>query len=354
MTHKTKPSKARRRVHAKRTTWVSRPMPTMNQVAEASGFSQMTVSRAFLDSAPIRKETRDTILKVAAEIGYFHNKTASILASKQLRAFGIVLPTLLDSIYRPFVDGAREVFEAHGADYLLQTIDYTPEREVHAIGALISQRVRAILLPSIGHTRQIKHMIKESPVPVIEVGNLPKRPIHFAVGHSDFDAGYAATRRLIEVGRRRIAILCGYVDQTSNARDRLNGYLQALTEAGLRISRRRIAETEHTVEAGLQALDRLDRLSTLDAIVIAGEIWSSAALLEMLRKGKRIPEDVAMIGIGETDLGRYLPVPMSFVALPRRETGKVAAEMAVTLSEEKAVEERVVRLPVKLMIHESG
>ncbi len=69
-------------------------MPTMDDVARESGFSQMTVSRAFLESASIRKETRERILKVAEEIGYYHNKAASYLASQRSRAFGIILPTL--------------------------------------------------------------------------------------------------------------------------------------------------------------------------------------------------------------------------------------------------------------------
>ena len=85
------------------------------------------------------------------------------------------------------------MFERTGADYLLQTIDYAREREAQAIGALLSQRVQAILLPSIGHTPETGRLLRSLPIPLIEVGNLPKRPIHFAVGHSDFDAGYMAT-----------------------------------------------------------------------------------------------------------------------------------------------------------------
>ena len=79
----TKPSgKSEQRVRS--AAWTSRSMPTMDDVARLTGFSQMTVSRAFLDSSPIRKETRDRILEAAAELGYFHNKTASSLASQRL------------------------------------------------------------------------------------------------------------------------------------------------------------------------------------------------------------------------------------------------------------------------------
>lgn len=330
-------------------------MPTMDDVARLSGFSQMTVSRAFLDSASIRAETRERILKVASEIGYYHNKAASNLASRRSRAFGIILPTLQDSIYLPFVAGARAVFERERADYVLQTIDYARGRESDVIASLLSHRVQAILLPSIGHTSETEGLLKSLPIPLIEVGNLPKRPIHFAVGHSDFDAGYRATQRLTAGGRRRIAIICGRVRDTSNARDRLNGYRKALREAGLEFDAARVAEVDHAVEAGLAGLARLTATAgPIDGLVVAGEIWSSATLLELLKQGRRIPKDLAVVGVGEVELGRYLPVPLTYVALPRHQTGKAAAELALTLVDGEIPEKSVMRLPVELVASESG
>ena len=334
--------------------WTSRAMPTMDDVARATGFSQMTVSRAFLESSPIRKETREKILEAAARLGYFHNKAASTLASPRSRAFGIILPTLQDSIYLPFVAGAREVFEENGADYLLQSIDYARRREPQAIGPLVSQRVRAILLPSIGHTRETQNLLRSIPIPIIEVGNLPKRPIHFAVGHSDFEAGYLATQHLIETGRRHIAIICGRVTQTSNARDRFAGFCKAIAKAGLASPAGQIAEAEHTVDAGPKALaELLESGAKIDGLVVAGEIWSAPVLLDLLRRGKRIPKDMAVISIGEVELGPYLPVTMSYVSLPRFDTGRAAAELALALSRGDEIKEPILKLPVGLVLHQS-
>ena len=335
--------------------WTSRQMPTMDDVARETGYSQMTVSRAFVKPSPIRKETREKILEAAARLGYFHNKAASTLASPRSRAFGIILPTLQDSIYLPFVAGAREVFEENGADYLLQSIDYARRREPHAIAPLVSQRVRAILLPSIGHTRETHRLLSSIPIPVIEVGNLPKRPIHFAVGHSDFEGGYLATRHLIETGRRHIAIICGHVTQTSNARDRLAGFRKAIGEAGLTTYAGMVAEAEHAVDAGPKALDRLLKTgSRIDGLVVAGEIWGAPVLLDLLRRGTRIPSDMSVIGIGEVELGPYLPVTMSHVSLPRYDTGRAAAELALDLARGREIKRPVVKLPVGLALHESA
>ena len=330
-------------------------MPTMDDVARASGFSQMTVSRAFDSSAPIRQETRDRILEAAAAIGYFPNRAASSLASQRTRTFGIILPTLQDSIYLPFVEGAGQVFEAHRSDYLLQSIDYAKGRESHAISALLAHRVEAILLPSIGHTVATGRFLRSIPIPLIEVGNLPKRPLEFAVGHSDYDAGYLATRRLIEGGRRKIAIICGEFATTTNARDRFNGCRQAMEDAGLSLPDDRVIQVEHAVDAGLEGLARLmDAKRGFNGLVVAGEIWSAAVLLHILKSGKRVPQDIAIVGIGKVELAPFLPVPLTHVDLPRRETGIRSAELAVALSQGKTVATRVLKLPIHLVAMASG
>jgi LacI family gluconate utilization system Gnt-I transcriptional repressor len=331
--------------------WSPRTLPTMDDVARVTGFSQMTVSRAFLRSAPIKEETRNRILKAATKIGYYHNKAASSLASQRTRAFGIILPTLQDSIYVPFVDAARRVFEDQGFDHLLQTIDYTRGREMHAIGSLLSQRVRAILLPSIGHTPETQKLLQTLPIPMIEIGNIPSHPIHYVVGHSDADAGYLATRKLLGAGRRNIGIICGLASETSNARSRLRGYIKALDEAGLGTDQEFQAQVEHTIESGLDGLKRLLQSNAkLDGIVIGGEIWTSAIILHLLASGRKVPDDIAVVGIGEIELGPYLPVPLTYVALPRREAGTKSAELAVKLIRGEDVSEAVIKLPVNLVI----
>jgi LacI family transcriptional regulator, gluconate utilization system Gnt-I transcriptional repressor len=336
-------------------TWRSRAMPTMDDVAKASGFSQMTVSRAFHGAAPIRKETRERILSVATAIGYYPNRAASSLASQRTRTFGIILPTLQDSIYLPFVEGARRVFEANNSDYLLQSIDYAKGRESHAIASLLAHRVEAILLPSIGHSAATGRFLRSIPIPLIEVGNLPKKPMEFAVGHSDFEAGYLATRRLIEGGRRRVAIICGELRTTTNARDRFNGYRLAMHEAGFETPEDRVAQVEHSVDAGLEGLERLRRTRrAFDGLVIAGEIWSAAVLLHILRSGKQVPKDIAIVGVGKVEIGPYLPVPLTYVDIPRRETGARSAELAIALSQGRPVESRIQKLPTELIPMASG
>jgi DNA-binding LacI/PurR family transcriptional regulator len=179
--------------------------------------------------------------------------------------------------------------------------------------------------------------------------------VQYAVGHSDRTAGYVATRRLIEIGRRRIGIMCGILDVTTNARDRLNGFRRAMQEAGLPVPDQRVAEVAHSVEAGLEGLAVLmARRPRIDGLVVAGEIWSAAVLLQLLKSGVAVPGALAVAGVGEVELGPYLPVPLTSVALPRYETGVQAAELALALARGDAPASPLVKLPVNLVLRASA
>ena len=128
-----------------------------------------------------------------------------------------------------------------------------------------------------------------------------------------------------------------------------------MAEAGLEVSSQQVAEVEHVIDAGPKALARLLEVGAqVDGLVIAGEIWAAAVLLDLLRRGGRVPKDIALISIGEVELGPYLPVTMSYVSLPRYATGRAAAELALALSRGDEIGEPVIKLPVTLVRNESA
>jgi DNA-binding LacI/PurR family transcriptional regulator len=123
-----------------------------------------------------------------------------------------------------------------------------------------------------------------------------------------------------------------------------------MREAGLPLVAARHVEVEHSIDAGLHGLDRLlQSAHAFDGLVIGGEIWAAAIVLKLLDLGRRIPDDVAVVGIGEVELAHYLPVPLTYVALPRREAGTKSAELAMALSRGDEIGQTVVRLPVQLV-----
>jgi LacI family transcriptional regulator, gluconate utilization system Gnt-I transcriptional repressor len=329
-------------------------MPTMSDVALAAGVSQMTVSRAFSEGRPIREETRLRVLEAAQTLGYFHNQLAASLASQKSRSVGIVIPTLRDSIYMAVIEGASEVLEEAGFDYVLQAVGYQKDREPAALQALLARRVQALLMPSFGHSSETRKLLRRLATPLIEFGNLNPDAIGNAVGHSDFAAGSAATRALLARGRRRIALICSHVAETSHARDRRRGYRSALLEAGLPFAPRLSIEIDHEVEAAIPALEQLlAERPAIDALVVGGEIWSPVVMIELAKRAVAVPQRLAVIGIGDFELAPHLPVPMSVVSLPRYETGRAAAAMVVELCAGRPVAAPTVELPCTLIARAS-
>lgn len=325
-------------------------IPTMSDVARAAGVSQMTVSRALRGHGQVRAKTRAHILAVAADLGYFPNRAASELASRSNRSIGIIVPTLQDSIYASMLEKVGAVLGESGYGYVLQSVSYHREREPAALRALIAQRVRAMMIPAIGHSDESRAIIAQMPIPYVEFGSHGPDNIGVCVGHSDYEAGLEATRRLIAAGRRRIAIICGLTNKISHARDRYHGYRDALTEAGIDVDPSLIADIETKVTPGIKAFDALLELNAdIDGVVVAGEIWAPGVALRAHARGIRVPEQMSIIGIADFELAIHLPVPLTVVALPREETGRVAAKIIIDMCESPHDRQEGVRLPLQLI-----
>jgi LacI family transcriptional regulator len=126
-------------------------------------------------------------------------------------------------------------------------------------------------------------------------------------------------------------------------------------DAGLEVPEHRVAQVEHSVDGGLEGLERLIRSKrSFDGLVVAGEIWSAAVLLHILKSGRSVPDEIAIVGVGKVELGPYLPVSLTHVDLPRRETGVRSAELAITLSRGEPLANFVRKLPINLVPMASG
>ena len=193
------------------------------------------------------------------------------------RAFGIILPTLQDSIYLPFVEGARDVFESERRG--LSPADHRLCPRARAAGdrrrccRSASGDPAAVDRAHAGHRK----VAGVAPHPA-DRGRQPAEAAA-SISPSAIPISKPATsprRRLIEIGRRQIAIICGYVGHTSNARDRLDGYRKAMTRGGARGFRRadRRNRTRRRCRTEVACAGCSNMPGTFDGLVVAGEIWA--------------------------------------------------------------------------------
>ena len=308
---------------------------TIRDIARRTQLSPITVSRALRGDPAVRPETRERVRQAAERHGYMPNLLAGALASNRSRVIGVIIPTLLDSIFASTVEGIGRVLQRHNYEFILGSSGYDPRAEERIVRTFLHRRVDGFVVPAVGHAQPTRSLLERSRLPVVEIGNLPHDPIGSVVGFSNEQASYAATEHLIASGRRSVAYVGGTGGENANGRDRLAGFRRCRDAHGLEVNECLVIEIDYTPRAALPAVDRLaTALGEFDALVVGGELWTPVIALEFARLGIAVPDAVTIVGIGEVEHADFFPTPLSTIVFPRERAGEVAAEMVVGLCED--------------------
>ncbi len=335
-----------------------RPGPTLEQVARLAGVSRATASRVFQNSPRVGSEPRQAVIRAARRLRYVPNRAARSLVTGRSDSVGLVIPeptTRLfgDPFFPRLVRGISEVTAARD----LQLVLFAPqsradERRLDLY--LAHGHVDGVLLVSLHGSDPLPARLAQRGVPVVVGG----RPLDDApVSYVDVDnvgGSLDATTHLTRQGRRRIATITGPLDMPPG-QDRLLGYRQALRRAGLAPDPALEEPGDFGQESGAGAMRRLlERCPELDAVFAASDLMALGALRALHDAGRRVPDDVAVIGFDDSPLAASVEPPLTSVRQPTEEMGR---EMARLLLQSIESGDRVVRrviLTTELVVRRSS
>ncbi|WP_245610678.1 LacI family DNA-binding transcriptional regulator [Xenophilus azovorans] len=299
----------------------------MRDVARAAGVSLMTVSRALREPHKLSEETRKIVLDAVQKIGYVPNSIAANLASNRSSVVGQIVPSIRNSLYAETAKGTSDVLRSAGLHLLLADSGYSLQEEEALIGAMLSQRVCGLILHNTDHTPRALQMIERAGVPVIETGDIPRRPLDMVVSYSNAEAAKAMTLHLAARRYRRIGFVSLDTRINRRARERQRGYLAALKSLGIPKDPALIAEVEPGLTSGAHALvDMMTRAPDVEAIFFAGDVLAIGALFETQRRGWKVPGRVAIAGFDDLDILQHTVPRLTCLRLPRLEIGRRSAE----------------------------
>jgi len=299
----------------------------MRDVARAAGVSLMTVSRALREPHKLSEETRKIVLDAVQKIGYVPNSIAANLASNRSSVVGQIVPSIRNSLYAETAKGTSDVLRSAGLHLLLADSGYSLQEEEALIGAMLSQRVCGLILHNTDHTPRALQMIERAGVPVIETGDIPRRPLDMVVSYSNAEASKAMTLHLAARRYRRIGFVSLDTRINRRARERQRGYLAALKSLGIPKDPALIAEVEPGLTSGAHALvDMMTRAPDVEAIFFAGDVLAIGALFETQRRGWKVPGRVAIAGFDDLDILQHTVPRLTCLRLPRLEIGRRSAE----------------------------
>jgi LacI family gluconate utilization system Gnt-I transcriptional repressor len=201
-------------------------------------------------------------------------------------------------------------------------------KEEKLLSAFLGWQPAGIVVTGRVHTSATLSLLAGARAPVVETWCLKRKPFDHVVGFSNYRAARAMAYSLAEWGYRKIAFV--YVDARYNDRslDRRAGYRSAVKELGVPVSPQLEEEVPFGMGVAREAVHRLlAREPDLDAIMCASDTLAVGVLMECLRSGKKVPQDIAVSGFGDVELAAELVPSLTTVQLPRREIGKIAGEI---------------------------
>jgi len=301
---------------------------TIKEVAEAAGVSTQTVSRVINNRPDVAPETFERIQRIITDTGYAPNMLARSLTQGRSHILGVVAFGLEYFGPSRVLTGIEQQAAYMGYSISLNLI-HDPETDDvdRLLYSLFSRQVDGIIwaIPEVGANRAWSHASSaERPIPVLLVGEMAGQTSLPSIGIDNRAIGRAATEHLIAGGGRKIAIITGPV-RWWEAQERLTGWRDALEAHGMPVPDRLIATGDWGANSGEDALYRLlDEEPELDSVFASNDQMALGVLHAAHRLGRRIPEDLSVVGVDNIAEASHFWPSLTTVDQPLRSAGALA------------------------------
>jgi LacI family gluconate utilization system Gnt-I transcriptional repressor len=321
-------------------------VPTLSAVAERAGVSAITVSRVVRLPDMVAPETRVRVEAAMRELGYVPNQLAGALAGARTKSVGVLVPTIANSIFADTVQGLSDELEPLGYAVILAQSRYDADREDHMLSALLSRRPEAIIMVGSPATEDGARLLRRANIPIVETWELPPDPIEAVAGFDNYAAGVAVAQHLVTQGRKHLAFIGG---DDPRATRRWNGFNDTALRGGVGPPRRLILERNAT-----GSLVALAELPGVDAVFAANDahaigFMSGLRKAGLLRDGPAAAQPVAVVGLGDLEMGRLIAPSLSTIRVHGDAIGRTAARLILSREGPRRID-----LGFELVLRDSG
>jgi DNA-binding LacI/PurR family transcriptional regulator len=310
---------------------------SIKDIAKKAGVSHSTVSRALGDSPLVSSETRARIQRLAREMGYSPDAQARSLVMGRTQTVGVVVTAITDPFIAEIVQAIESTAYDRGYSVILASSRSKSEREIAAVEMLQSKRVDGVIVTSSRVGALYQEHLDRLGVPVVLINSHREEmgSYTFSISVDNRHGGCLATRHLLELGHRRIAYVTGAADH-SDDRERLAGYRQALTEAGIVPDRVLIVAGTGLAAGGERALPQMLALEQPPTAVFCYNDMTAIGLLRAAcRAGLSIPGDLSVVGFDDIPFASFVRPALTTIAQPMPDMGRQAMEMVLALMKDQ-------------------
>jgi len=334
---------------------------TIKELARRSGVSIGTVSRALNGYTDVSAETRERVVRLAEELDYTPTAAARTLVMERSHVVGVFLdtgeghPDVQHPFFHEVLGGLKDMLGPAGFDLLLFASEqpgngYGPHsylKRAHHHG------VDGTVLMGVDTSDAEVERLLRSDIPCVGVDVELKGHGNGSVMSDNAEGAAMAVRHLAELGHTRIATITGLIE-TVPGRDRLRGYREEIQRQGLAFRDDFVVYGDFYVESGADAMSRLLELpEPPTAVFAAADLMAVGALAAIGRSGRRVPDDVALVGFDDILLAGLTQPALTTLRQDKQGLGAAAGEALVALMEEDGDAQAAITLPVELVVRGS-
>jgi len=322
-------------------------------VARRAGVSKSTVSRVLTNDGVVRPATRARIEQAMRDLGYRPNGLARGLIQGRTRTLGLVVFDLPNPFFGLLARGVEAAARARGYNLLICDSAGSAVQQQECLTMLAERRVDGVLNAPFHSMEQELDTIRSVGLKAVLVNSTAGDDTVSSVGGDNRRGGLLVTRHLLALGHRRVGFL-GDLRTTASCRERLAGYRHAHEEEGIALDPALVIDDLPGLEAAQAAVHRLlDLPHPPTALFAVNDQFAAAVLQELIKRGCRVPGDVALVGYDDTPLAAWLTVPLTTVAQGTEEQGRIAADLLIDQIEDPDALTQSIVLQPRLVIRQS-
>ncbi len=323
----------------------------MRDVAKAAGVSPMTVSRAFKDDKSVSDATRARIQREATRLGYVYDSTATAFRTQKSGFVAVTLPSINNANFAETYRGLSVSMEGSGVQLLLGATNYRIEKEEELVRQLLSRNPEALVMTGGDHTPATRDLLTAREMPVIEMWDLPAKPLGHSVGFSNADAMAQIVEHLAETDRRKLAFVGASDGADSRGAERRAGVCTAARRIGLpEVALIDAGPAPVSMRHGAAQVEAMGlAVAEFDALVCVSDPVAFGALNACRRLGLRVPDDIAVTGFGNFEVAQVSEPRITTIDVDARGIGEEVAGLLDALFANEDIPKRI-EIAAKLVV----
>ena len=266
------------------------------------------------------------------QLGYQPNFSAKALAASKTGTVGAIIPTMDNAIFARGLQAFQEELGEHGYTMLVASSSYHPALEAQQIRNLVARGVDALMLIGTDRGDDIYNYLETRSIPIVTAWSFQDGATIPCIGFDNRDAMAQLTRRVLSLGHRHLGIISAPRAHNDRARERVEGALEAVGQAGIARDTVPILEVNYSIANGARAFAALMREPTPPTAILCGnDVLAVGALGKARQMGLSVPKDVSITGFDDIELAEVSYPPLTTVHVPHRQMGRAAAQILMKL-----------------------